>query len=287
VRSFVKFEFGTWAFPMALILFVTGPAGTGKTSFCNIFHSYLKDMNKEVYYMNLDPSTTAKIEHIFDLGICIPSAQIMADENLGPNASLVRSLQYFSDNCNDLDIFDLSEKSIVLVDCPGQIELYMHYDLFPKILSQFQTRNNQCLILYLIESHYLNNFEKFVSACASCLVTFSLFSLPQINVISKMDLVCDNSGVDNTTEDHYYEKYKDFFNLDLNAIKEQLNHTNNIKYEGLIQKLTDLIENCGIGEFIPYDTKNFESNEYVFLKICEASNFDFEEEPIEYFDESS
>ena len=272
---------------MALILFVTGPAGTGKTSFCTNFYRYLGDLGKEAYYINLDPSALAKIEYLFDIGDYFPSRRTMKEESLGPNGSLIRSLEYLSENIQEMEIFEFSDNSIVLVDCPGQVELYMHYDLIPKIVSRFLDHNNQCAILYLIESHYLNNFEKFISACTSCLVTFSLFGLPQINIISKMDLICESFSSDNNLIELYYEKYNDFFSLDVNAIKEKLRGTKNVKYENLIQKLVELVEICGIGEFIPYDVKNLELNEFIFLKICEATNFSFEEELVEHSDDIS
>merc|ERR1712080_163644 len=66
------------------------------------------------------------------------------DLRLGPNGGLVYCLEYISQNLEGLD--EVLEKSTaeddcIFIDCPGQIELYTHLNVFESIIEKFKSHN--------------------------------------------------------------------------------------------------------------------------------------------------
>lgn len=257
----------------SLCVFVVGPAGTGKTTLCANLYEYLQNINQETYYVNLDPSAKVKIPCAFDLTDYITTDEVMDEFKFGPNGGLIHCFKELIDSIDELDIFEFPGNSIILFDCPGQIELYIHYDYIKTLINRYQNLDFTCCLMYLLESHYINNQEKILSACISCLSAFSLFAIPQLNIITKMDLLVLK---DDENEDDLLEKYYSFIDtyLDFEKLRSQLENTSTKKLTQLSLKLLDIIDDFGLLDFIPFDCKK-ETNisQHLFLKICEYTHF--------------
>lgn len=100
---------------------------------------------------------------------------------------LLESLDFLSEA-----IDPLSEEYLIIIDMPGQIELYTHIPVVPKLV-QHLTRggalNVNLCAAYLLESTYVIDRAKFFAGTLSAMSAMLMLELPHVNILSKMDLV--------------------------------------------------------------------------------------------------
>ena len=112
---------------------VFGSPGCGKTSFCCSIKPIIQSAYYFPIYINLDPGNIVSNIN-FDINIqkLIYSNEIIPELSLGPNGSLIFSIEYFEKNCDwfEIEILKLAKKSescYLIFDLPGQIELFTHH----------------------------------------------------------------------------------------------------------------------------------------------------------------
>jgi GTPase SAR1 family protein len=114
----------------------------------------------------------------------------MEELHLGPNGGLIYCMEYLLEN---LDWFDEMindyENDYLIIDCPGQIELYTHFP-YMRILCQHLNRIGYMICgVYLLESQFIIDKSKFFAGTLSAMSAMIQLEIPHINVISKMDLM--------------------------------------------------------------------------------------------------
>jgi len=69
---------------------VTGPAGAGKSTFCNAIITHAQSLGRNVHLFNLDPAAD-KFEYppTIDIKDLISLEEVMEDLELGPNGGLI------------------------------------------------------------------------------------------------------------------------------------------------------------------------------------------------------
>ena len=77
----------------------------------------------------------------------------------------------------------------ILIDCPGQVELYTHNDSVRNILNILEQHGARLCAVNLIDSHYCADPSKYVAVCLTSLNTMMRIELPHINILSKVDLI--------------------------------------------------------------------------------------------------
>ena len=86
----------------------------------------------------------------------------------------------------------LSEEYLIIIDMPGQIELYTHIPIVPT-LAQHLTRggalNVNLCAAYLLESTFVIDRAKFFAGTLSAMSAMLLLEIPHINILSKMSLL--------------------------------------------------------------------------------------------------
>ena len=145
--------------------------------------------------MNLDPAAE-NFEHAPDLDIrdLISVQDVMEELQLGPNGGLVHCFEFLIDNLDFItDSLDsLTEEYLIILDMPGQIELYSHLPLIPTLVRHL-TRSGgldmRMCVAYLLESAFIADRAKFFAGTMAAMSAMIALELPHINVISKMDLV--------------------------------------------------------------------------------------------------
>ncbi|ORD98721.1 GPN3 [Hepatospora eriocheir] len=168
------------------IILVFGAAGAGKTTFC-------KKMKESLNYklINIDPAQESQSNNItydHDIVDYITVDEVMNEMDFGPNGGLFECLRQMVEALNEPSDFmnSLIEDDIYVVDCPGQIELFLHSEVMIDLIEFFKSKTQNILITYLIES---SNFENdkilYSSLCSS--ISLSRFYLPVINILSKAD----------------------------------------------------------------------------------------------------
>nr|AGE95843.1 putative ATP binding protein [Encephalitozoon cuniculi] len=173
---------------MGYAIFVFGPAGSGKSTFCRNIREHGENMGRSYKVINLDPAQiSAADDYSIDLRDFITVNDVMEDYDYGPNGGLLLALEELYENIEELGLEDL-EGSFLVFDCPGQIELFMHSDVMPKIIEHVG-RYFKCGVVYVMESQYLVDINKYISGCFCALISMARLDVPCINVISKMDLI--------------------------------------------------------------------------------------------------
>ncbi|RYP02950.1 hypothetical protein DL764_005476 [Monosporascus ibericus] len=176
---------------------VMGPAGAGKSTFCAALVTHLQLNRRSAFYINLDPAAET-FEHTPDLDIreLISLEDVMEEMGLGPNGGLIYCLEFLMENLDFLTeaLEPLTEEYLIVVDMPGQIELYTHVPILPALV-RFLTRSGaldvRLCAAYLLEATFVVDRAKFFAGTLSAMSAMVMLEIPHINVLSKMDLVKD------------------------------------------------------------------------------------------------
>ncbi|CCH62603.1 hypothetical protein TBLA_0H03220 [Henningerozyma blattae CBS 6284] len=232
---------------------VMGPAGAGKSTFCNSIISHMQTIGRRAHIVNLDPAAEPnKYEFTVDIRDLISLEDVMEELDLGPNGALVYCFEYLMKNLDWLDeeIGDYNDEYLIF-DCPGQIELYTHIPILPNIVRHLQQHLNFSLCAtYLMESTFIVDNSKFFSGSLAAMSAMILLELPHINILSKMDLVKD---------DYSRRKLKKFLNPDPMLLISESNKNMNPKFYRLNNAIAHLVDDFGMIQYLPLESKNPES----------------------------
>lgn len=97
-------------------------------------------------------------------------------------------------------INEFGDNNYFLIDCPGQLELYSHYDLMKQIIKGLRRNGMNILSVFCLDSTFLTEQSKFVSGCTLSLATMIQLELPHITVLTKADLINDKSVLENLND---------------------------------------------------------------------------------------
>lgn len=118
----------------------------------------------------------------------------MEEVDYGPNGGLVYCFEFLLENLDWLSeaIEGLTEDYLIIIDMPGQIELYTHIPVVPalaRFLSRPGSLDVRLCAAYLLESTFVMDRAKFFSGTLSAMSAMLNMEVPHINILSKMDLV--------------------------------------------------------------------------------------------------
>jgi len=171
-----------------------GPAGAGKTTFCSALINHLKNNRRSCFYINLDPAATEfAYEPDLDIKELISLEEVMEEMGLGPNGGLIYCFEYVLENLDFLSdpLEDVGEEYLIIIDMPGQIELYTHIPILPTLTKHLMegTLNIRMCATYLLEATFIVDRAKFFSGTLSAMSCMLMLGMPHVNILSKMDLV--------------------------------------------------------------------------------------------------
>lgn len=120
----------------------------------------------------------------------------MEEMSLGPNGGLVYCFEFLLENLDFLSeaLDGLTEEYLIVIDMPGQIELYTHIPILPalvRFLGQPGALDIRLCAAYLLEATFVVDRAKFFSGTLSAMSAMMLLEVPHLNILSKMDLVKD------------------------------------------------------------------------------------------------
>ncbi|KAL9116667.1 MAG: hypothetical protein Q9187_006810 [Circinaria calcarea] len=174
---------------------VMGPAGAGKTTFCSALIQHLRHNKRSCFYVNLDPAAEDfAYEPDLDIKDLISLEDVMEEMGLGPNGGLIYCFEFLLENLDFLTeaIDPLTEEYLIIIDMPGQIELYTHIPVVPalvKHLTRTGALNVNLCAAYLLESTFVIDRAKYFAGTLSAMSAMIMLEVPHVNVLSKMDLV--------------------------------------------------------------------------------------------------
>lgn len=141
--------------------------------------------------MNLDPAA----DHFnypvsIDIRELITVDDVMNELQYGPNGGLIYCMEYIVQNLDWLhEQLGDYEDDYLLIDCPGQIELYTHVPVMKKLIDAFKQWGYHLCAVYLIDAQFITDTAKFIAGMLLCLSAMVHLELPHVNVLSKMDLL--------------------------------------------------------------------------------------------------
>ncbi|KAF9263477.1 hypothetical protein L218DRAFT_979926 [Marasmius fiardii PR-910] len=276
---------------MRYAVLVTGPAGAGKSTFSKSFITHLNASKRTGHLVNLDPAAdpaSFEYEPAIDIKDLISLEDAMNELGYGPNGGLVYCFEYLLENMDWLEEeLGAYEDDYLIIDCPGQIELYSHHPFLPKLVQNLQRLNIRTCAVYLVESQFMEDKYKFFSGVLSAMSAMVNLEIPWINVMSKMDLVTPNpedplGGARNGIRRRKnIARYLDPDPLLLAIPHGDRSEIPNPRFHALNQAIVQLIEEHPLVSFLPLDLTNTDSLETVVSHIDYTMQYGEDEEPKE------
>ena len=171
------------------VVFIIGTAGSGKSLLTSCYGDWLRMERQKVALVNLDPGVL-HLPYTPDVDVrdYINIENIMDKYGLGPNGALVMAADLIADMSEKLgEEIEILNADIVLVDTPGQMELFAFRASGPYIASEL-TREPKAIV-YLFDSVFSTNPLNYVSNMFLSAAVYTRFFLPQVHVLSKRDLL--------------------------------------------------------------------------------------------------
>ena len=171
------------------IAFIIGTAGSGKSLLTAAYSEWLKMQKQDVATVNLDPGVL-ELPYSPDVDVrdYINVVSLMDEYKLGPNAALIMAADLIAEEIDKITAeIEALNPDIVLVDTPGQMELFAFRASGPYIVSEM-TKEPKAII-YLFDSVFCLNPLNYVSNLFLSAAVYNRFLTPQIHVLSKCDLI--------------------------------------------------------------------------------------------------
>ncbi|XP_058805359.1 GPN-loop GTPase 2-like [Phymastichus coffea] len=232
---------------------VIGPPGSGKTTYCTEMGKFLESLGRKVAIINIDPANeNMGYKPAVDVSELVKHEEVMKTLKLGPNGALVYCIEFLEKNIEWLIRKVLNFKNhYVLIDCPGQVELYTHHESMNKITEKLSTNLVRLCCVNLMDSHHCSDPGKYLSSLMVCTITMLQLGLPHVNVMTKLD---DMKRFKDKL-DFNIDFYTDVLNLDY--LLERLNEDNVVpQYVKLNEALISLVQDYSLVTFVPLDISN-------------------------------
>lgn len=188
---------------------VIGPPGSGKTTYIKEMKKYYENFQRRIISVNLDPANENIFyengelckDSLFDIDIrqLITLDDAASQMKLGPNASfmyvfdvLYKNIEWLTSKIQEAASSKNGSNAYFLFDSPGQTEIYCLSSSFKSIITHLTNSKGvdmRLCAVNLIESNNLDDIPKYIFSVFSVLNSMVQLELPQINVISKIDLV--------------------------------------------------------------------------------------------------
>jgi len=250
---------------------VIGSPGAGKTTYCEAMSRFLKAIGRDVAIVNIDPANEQMpYKADVDIAELIRLEEVMDQLNLGPNGGLVYCMEFLEKNIEWLlTKLNSVKKKYLLIDCPGQVELYTHNDSVRNILTCLEQYGARLCAVNLVDSHYCSDPSKYVAVCLTSLNTMMRIELPHVNILSKADLI-EKFGKLDFNIDYYTEV------LDLEYLVDRMpDDPFTAKHKKLTKAITGLVEDYGLVNFIPLSVDSKEMMLNVKNAVDKANGYCF------------
>lgn len=256
---------------------VMGPAGSGKSTYCNVIQKHCELIKRTAHVINLDPAA----EHFnynltADIRDLIALDDAMDEETLrfGPNGGLVFCMEYFAQNFDWLEEqLGEDDDDFFIFDCPGQIELYTHIPVMRQLVDQLRMWDFHVCGIFLIESQFMIEVPKFISGVMCALSVMINLEIPHVNVLTKVDLLDKNSK----------KQLERFLDPEMKTLisEQEENSFLRMKYRRLNEAIADLIDDYSLVRFLPFDITDEENVMEVLMEADKAIQYGEDFEPKE------
>ncbi|WPH00459.1 GPN-loop GTPase 3 [Acrodontium crateriforme] len=281
---------------------VMGPAGAGKTTFCSALIQHLRNNKRSCFYINLDPAAEDfAYEPDVDIKELISLEDVMEELHLGPNGGLIYCFEFLLENLDFITdpLENVTEEYLIIIDMPGQIELYTHVPIVPNLIKALTrgSLNVSMCAAYLLESNFIIDRAKFFSGTLSAMSAMLMMEIPHVNILSKMDLVKgqvarkelkrfidpDTSLLQDAPESGLVYEYKEGVDNGENDKADSV--VTGESFARLNRAVGQLIDDFSLVSFLKLDVQDEDSIGAVLSYIDDAIQFHEAQEPNEPMDD--
>ncbi|MCG2827604.1 MAG: ATP/GTP-binding protein [Thermoplasmatales archaeon] len=172
-----------------IFLYFVGTAGSGKTTLTYAFQQWMNLQGYDAITVNLDPGVE-KMKYAPDVDVreMISLPAVMEEYNLGPNGAQIVCADLLALKINEIkEIVDGFVSDYVLIDTPGQIELFAFREASKHIMEAIDINNSA--MAFLFDPFLSKTPSGFISQIMLSATIQFRFQVPFINVLSKADLL--------------------------------------------------------------------------------------------------
>ncbi len=213
-------------------IFVTGPAGTGKSTFCGALKDWLVSNDYNAAIVNLDPGAEfTPYEPDIDIRETLSLSQIMSEFNLGPNGAQVVASDLILENTDSIEeTLKQLEDYYVIFDTPGQIELFSFRPGSPLLVDKLS--QGKAMVAFVTDAVLASSPSGYISQKMLYGSVMSRFFKPMLFVLNKTDLISheDLENIERWEQspdilydaflDEKQEMVKDYFSSVLQAFQD-------------------------------------------------------------------
>lgn len=176
---------------MTNAVFVTGTAGSGKSLLTSRLLQWYRDNGAYPIALNLDPGVASlPYQPDVDVRDFIDIGTLMDNFSLGPNGALIMASDMVATKMDEIqEQVDTLNADYVIVDTPGQIELFAFRASGPYFVSNFSADNKATIFAF--DATLVSSPINFVSISLLASSVKLRLKTAQVNVLTKRDLVID------------------------------------------------------------------------------------------------
>jgi hypothetical protein len=240
-----------------IFVYFIGTAGSGKSTLTASMQQWCKDRGLDAIIVNLDPGAeNLPYEPDVDIRDWINLREVMDANRLGPNGAQIACADMIALNTEDVKTSINSFKSdYILLDTPGQLELFVFRES-GKYTVKFLSPEKS-IICYLLDPMLAKTASGFVSQLLLAITTNLRLNQPQINILSKADLLSKK-------EQLLIQRWSDNAEEILEALYNEEPSMHREMSEHVLQLIKDI---GGYTRLIPTSKKNFYGIEDVYTDI--------------------
>ena len=171
------------------VVFV-GTAGCGKTTLVKSFGEWLEELGFRVSRVNLDPGVEAlPYEATFDVREIVRTGDLMRELGLGPNGAMIMASKVMEKRMDDIvKRMATSDADYVLVDTPGQMELFVFRELGPSLSNAIKGAR-RAVAVYIVDAETIRDASELLVIKLLSLIIELRLEIPTVAVINKGDVV--------------------------------------------------------------------------------------------------
>jgi hypothetical protein len=169
----------------------------------------------------------------------------------------------------------------IIIDCPGQIELYTHFPIMSRLVNILSVQYNfRICATYLLEAQFMDDKTKYFAGVLSAMSAMINLEVPHINLLSKMDLV-EKGEIGAEAKKGRRREMERYLDPDPLLLMDEVNSRTNPKFHSLNQALVQLIDDFSMVSFMPLDSTDEDSVGTILSHIDNAVQYGEDEEPKE------
>ncbi|MEM1683867.1 MAG: ATP/GTP-binding protein [Ignisphaera sp.] len=173
-----------------IVVFI-GPAGSGKSTTVYAYSKWLyREFSYETYKVNLDPAALfIPYEPDYDIRNTVDIDRISKEYGLGPNGSLVKSMDIISSEIDDIvHVFKDVDNQFILIDTPGQMEIFLFRDIAYKLMDSLKKYFRHTVAVFVTDAEIMKRYEDYAFLAIMTVAIQTRLGVDVIPVVNKIDI---------------------------------------------------------------------------------------------------